>query len=307
MNTLREDRWAIKRLHEKTPDIAHRWARAPLFDLRNFARQNLETIRTAVEQNSFAPQVLEHAPFMPLALLIPALTDDSAEPTACFIETDTDGQKHLFSNASATHIVTAACKVKHLAVFKTNPPVIDPESVCVGAMYYFDTLGKLVNDMGVSERIRQIGDDDFNNREFLRLQTQLNELTAAIAIGLLDLLSRCDQHQVLVTPSVPESSDRKTAALKPWLRLDAPRIILLDPTTARQYGHGLSRGGTHASPRIHQRRGHWHTLRAERFKHNDDGTPRRAWVKPTWVGEREWEYQGNTYRVLTPEPAEVAP
>jgi hypothetical protein len=93
----------------------------------------------------------------------------------------------------------------------------------------------------------------------------------------------------------------KSAKHKPWARTDLPRIILLSPEAAKAHGHRAQQGGTHASPRIHQRRGHWMTLRADRFGGNKG---KQVWRKPAWVGEREWEHRGTHYRVLTEKATE---
>jgi hypothetical protein len=124
---------------------------------------------------------------------------------------------------------------------------------------------------------------------------------AQVSVYALNYFTTTDKHLVKVFPTAkPTKREQKTAKLKPWLRTDYPRIILLDSTSAKQYGHGgnTDSGRTHASPRIHQRRGHWRTLLNERFKSDEDGAPRKIWVRPAWVGEREWNYAGNTYKVL---------
>lgn len=100
---------------------------------------------------------------------------------------------------------------------------------------------------------------------------------------------------VEVSPKETTAKQRKTAEKKPWLAAPKRHLILMDKPTAKANGHA---GGSHASPCRHQRRGHWNTLRHEKFRRNEDGSHRRVWVKPAWVGEREWEHQGNIYRVV---------
>ena len=78
------------------------------------------------------------------------------------------------------------------------------------------------------------------------------------------------------------------------MREDSPRVILLDPTKQYpQYGRQEPQG-THTAPIPHHRRGHWRVLQAERYGENRG---KRVWVKPSWIGEREWHYKGSTYRV----------
>lgn len=115
-------------------------------------------------------------------------------------------------------------------------------------------------------------------------------LSAQKSIWDLGYLSQCPEYLVEVKPNgaTPSRKSRKTAKTKPWLREDLPTVILIDPSKAREYGHRVDRGGTHASPIPHQRRGHWRRL-------DDD---RRVWVRPSWVGDPEWRYQGSRYRVV---------
>lgn len=87
----------------------------------------------------------------------------------------------------------------------------------------------------------------------------------------------------------------KNVSKKPWLREDLPSIILIDPNDTKSYGRKDSQGGTHASPRPHQRRGHFRKLISEKFKFKKDQIIK---VKSCWVGDSEWVYNGSTYKVL---------
>lgn len=126
---------------------------------------------------------------------------------------------------------------------------------------------------------------------------------AAVAI---QYLSQCPEHLVEVR-SIGTQQDAhlrrkaaKTAQKKPWLREGLPSIILLDPTQAKAYGHRINRGGSHASPIPHQRRGHWRHLKADRFK-----SKRPVWVRPAWIGDKEWVFNGNTYKVLSLQGSDI--
>lgn len=117
-------------------------------------------------------------------------------------------------------------------------------------------------------------------------------------LAALNELTKVDSYPVRVEPGpneLPPKQRRKAAKTrktKPWLDTRAPRVILLNPNK-RYPEHG--RGGSHASPMPHQRRGHWRTLQAERF---GDRRGQRVWVKPAWIGPSEWSYAGNVYRVI---------
>ena len=115
---------------------------------------------------------------------------------------------------------------------------------------------------------------------------------AIVSTAILAYLAATPDYPVEVRPThEPTPREAKTARLKPWLREDLAHVLLVDPHRVGDYGHPSSteRTGTHASPRPHQRRGHWRRL----VEHG-----RRVWVRPSWVGAREWTHEGATYRVL---------
>ena len=117
------------------------------------------------------------------------------------------------------------------------------------------------------------------------------------AHAVIEAVVSSSSHLVEVSPTssrTPRTS--KTAKSKPWLRDDLPTVILISPDEARHYGHRVEPKGSHASPRPHQRRGHWKTLRSERYAVEKRGT--RVWVRPAWIGDPEWVFQGNRYKVV---------
>jgi hypothetical protein len=69
--------------------------------------------------------------------------------------------------------------------------------------------------------------------------------------------------------------------------------IIIDPARSGDYGHpsGIrpASSGHHASPIPHARRGHIRRLAPDR----------KTWVRPTWVGVHEWQYDGKTYKIKT--------
>lgn len=83
---------------------------------------------------------------------------------------------------------------------------------------------------------------------------------------------------------------------KPWMRGDLTSVVFLDklPTTKEAKP---SQGGSHASPIYHQRKGHFRTMRDEKFKNHPD-FKKPIWRKSTWVGEPMVEVGGTTYKVL---------
>lgn len=116
---------------------------------------------------------------------------------------------------------------------------------------------------------------------------------------LMRYLTSCPEHLVEVAREAPPTPrEIKTRKTKPWASPLFRRVILLDPTKATLYGHRIDRGGAHASPHPHQRRGHWATLRADRY---GDNRGKQVWRRPAWVGDREWVFEGNRYKVVTAE------
>jgi hypothetical protein len=87
----------------------------------------------------------------------------------------------------------------------------------------------------------------------------------------------------------------KNVNKKPWLRDDLPSIILIDPNDTKSYGRKESQGGTHASPRPHQRRGHFRRLRSDKYKLKKDTVVK---VRSCWVGDPEWVHNGSIYKVV---------
>lgn len=87
------------------------------------------------------------------------------------------------------------------------------------------------------------------------------------------------------------SREEKSERMKPWTVDRRKTFILIDPARAGEYGHPSGVGSlikrTHASPVPHARRGHWRNL-------ND----RKTWVRSTWVGAKEWQSEGRTYRLV---------
>lgn len=60
-----------------------------------------------------------------------------------------------------------------------------------------------------------------------------------------------------------------------------------------------AKGGHHASPRPHARKGTWYTLRAKRYQnHPKYGKEKACFRRPAWVGPKEEIVNGITYTIL---------
>lgn len=92
---------------------------------------------------------------------------------------------------------------------------------------------------------------------------------------------------------------------KPWKRRDLPRIVFMnqfpnaDTSSNGEVSPKVSEGDSDRTVRGHPRKGHYRTLRAERFMRHPMYL-KRMWFKATWVGPTETTYNGNRYKVLLP-------
>lgn len=89
-------------------------------------------------------------------------------------------------------------------------------------------------------------------------------------------------------PKIPRAADR-------------PRVRIVAPEDIRKvYPHHTSTGATRTvTP--HARRGFTKLLSSSRFK---DAKGKRIVVRPTWVGDTEWQHKRVNYRVVTRKPEE---
>jgi hypothetical protein len=126
---------------------------------------------------------------------------------------------------------------------------------------------------------------------------------ARFVIEVADRLDALGKTAVVVHKTASEKEQRRSAkGLKPWTREDLPTVLLMNLAESRQYGHRVDRGGSHASPHPHTRRGHYASLVDPKFRRNEDGTVRRVWVRPAWVGDSEWVFEGRQYKVIGATP-----
>jgi len=104
--------------------------------------------------------------------------------------------------------------------------------------------------------------------------------TAAVELELLGIeLTRA---AIWATLFMNEGALTEETGDSQTIKMDASRIegdvvyktLLLDPTKAKRIM--ASRGGTHASPRFHTRRGHWRHLE----------TGKKVWIGPMEVGDK---------------------
>jgi len=160
--------------------------------------------------------------------------------------------------------------------FTTNEGII---SACASRHYPFfvsDNDDKVLSDL-----------DD--NHIFMK--GLMNNLTS-----FLQALSESDLHPVEKRGTQNRHRPHIKHDKKPWQRGDLASIVFLNklPTKSQP---SEAKGGHHASPRYHQRRGHTRIMRSDRYKDNPNfGKP--MYIKPMWVGKRESVVNGTTYKVI---------
>ena len=118
------------------------------------------------------------------------------------------------------------------------------------------------------------------------------------AVDLHAYLKYGDRHAVEVLPSADKLAKAKrnpANRTRPWNTASGPHVLLLD----RMPGTQREGPGTHASPRPHRRRGHWKTLQHPRYRHHPQ-YQKKIYCKPSFVGPRQVNYEGNIYRLVQP-------
>lgn len=106
--------------------------------------------------------------------------------------------------------------------------------------------------------------------------------------------------EVVPEPRPPRPGEQYRNRVRPWLREDLPRVVMIEPVQEEE-GTRVAASESGRKVRGHHRRGHWRELRAERFHRK-----RRLWVRPAWVGPREWRVPGQIYRVVTDQEGRIA-
>ena len=76
----------------------------------------------------------------------------------------------------------------------------------------------------------------------------------------------------------------------------APKIIYLDKPPSEVHA---PQGGTHASPAGHRRRGHFYTLKHERYRNHPKYLLHNGmWRRTSWIGPKNILWKGHTYQLM---------
>ena len=106
-----------------------------------------------------------------------------------------------------------------------------------------------------------------------------------------------EKHAVYKTPAKPKPKVRtQLNSKRPWTTATGPHILFLDklPTNNSDATTGT---GTPKKP--HKRRGHWRILQDPRYRHHPQ-YGKRIYVKPSFIGPEQTEYEGNIYKLIKP-------
>ena len=112
-----------------------------------------------------------------------------------------------------------------------------------------------------------------------------------LACGMSYFAKTNGKYPVVVRGSKP------CKAKKVYKRKGLPRLIYMNALPRSE--PKPHQGGSHASPMRHQRKGHYKTLKSERFKkHPLYGVEKGVFVRAAWVGSKEVVHEGNRYTVI---------
>lgn len=129
-------------------------------------------------------------------------------------------------------------------------------------------------------------------------RTQMTEYwkrEAAPIIKQVAMISHPMNYIVRVTPALTDREKRRVAAGKSTSSSKRPHFIVVDHQGLREMSP--DKGGTHASPIPHHRRGHWRRL-SDRCREAKAAGKGRAWVRPTYIGDLTFADPKNNYEVL---------
>jgi len=106
-----------------------------------------------------------------------------------------------------------------------------------------------------------------------------------------------EKHAVEKVPS--KAKPRRINSLnvkRPWNTATGPHILFLDRLPTKQKEECKNTG---SSKKPHRRRGHWRILNHPKYRHHPQ-FGKKIYVKPSFIGPNESEYEGNTYRLIKP-------
>ena len=277
---MRDDWRAIKIVYNQSElSVCRRWSEASLIDLVDFSRayleKNLDTLRSSAFNtvNGKYPGFFNRLPLCPCVLrfLVPTI-ENTFQVVSGFIEKYAD--ETLLNICFVCENIPKP--LLHFVIYKLDD----------GTMFTTKEYNDYLENQMASDS------------EFVKCVAKLTECYLNYANLFLEDLINAEEHMVEEVRELTTKQQKramKSSKHVPWTREDLVTVRLIKLEDAKRVGRRVNHGGTHASPRPHVRRGHFATLRHNRFKEN---IGKRVWVRQAWVGDREWVFNGSQYRVV---------
>lgn len=106
-----------------------------------------------------------------------------------------------------------------------------------------------------------------------------------------------ERHAVEKTSAKPKPKVKtQLNSKRPWTTATGPHILFLDRLPTNQPN---AETGTGTPKKPHRRRGHWRILQDPRYRHHPQ-YGKRIYVKPSFIGPQQTEYEGNIYKLIKP-------
>jgi len=148
------------------------------------------------------------------------------------------------------------------------------------------------------ERVREML-DDVGLLEKSGIETQMREARDAFYLGLqkVNWINHPNHYIIEIGSRQPSRKKKKKSRIRRLKERNRHILLKKDEIKHRWQEAQEAKGGTHASPIPHLRRGHYKTLRAERFK---EKRGKRIWTRASHVGGEcvEWRDGDVRYKVL---------
>jgi len=150
-----------------------------------------------------------------------------------------------------------------------------------------------IDEEGISVGIEKTLEDNITKEQIHQVSDFIRHYTILVGLTFFEL-NKTDLHPIeKVTPVYKKIMKR--GKIKKKKNYEHRTIIYLNKLPVKY--NNESKGGHHASPKRHIRKGHTRTLRAEKFKHHPDYM-KKKWIKPMWIGKKETIIDGITYKVI---------
>jgi len=310
---MRADWKAIRVVYRRWGHKAAReWTETPLMD-------TLQLSRSLPEETKYGfptPGQMQYVPLWPVIVRIGRVASDT--PMSCLVDTRPVGELHYVCESLASTLLVTPDAAVRLKTLEPDTPCwvfrivaeLDEHQLNIMHRHALPPLPSIVYEPTTGSLLHLAAELEAYRQSFGRRadEVDVGKIVACLTSCVLEVFDAIDaasKHFVEVTriPN-PGKPQKPRHDKKPWTRDDLHEVILIDLAEAKKYGHRVDRGGSHASPIPHTRRGHYATLRADRFGANRG---KRVWRKPAWIGDTEWIFEGRQYRVISPPGPHMPP